>query len=209
MSREDPQMKIRLPAELKARIEEASSANGRTMNAEIVKRLEESLDGKAVHLPDGVREVLLERSKQNGWSFENELVHTLVDVLSEPDEFQTQLPLESPKGQFPYVISALEKELANSAAETWLLRTRSHRLGHALQAVVHANEQGLELSPDTRQALVKMALEACDGLGPDEDLFDGLGRGLDEAEAKVNEFSRMLEEDLQRPRSKGAPAAKK
>lgn len=39
MSRDDPQMKIRLPAELKARIEESSTANNRTMNAEIVARL--------------------------------------------------------------------------------------------------------------------------------------------------------------------------
>lgn len=45
MSREDPQMKIRLPADLKARIEEASSANNRTMNAEIVARLGGSFAG--------------------------------------------------------------------------------------------------------------------------------------------------------------------
>ncbi|MFT3815458.1 MAG: Arc family DNA-binding protein [Acidovorax sp.] len=40
MSRDDPQMKIRLPAELKARIEEASSANSRTLNAEVVHMLQ-------------------------------------------------------------------------------------------------------------------------------------------------------------------------
>jgi hypothetical protein len=42
MSREDPQMKIRLPADLKDRIEEMSKQAGRSMNAEIVARLEAS-----------------------------------------------------------------------------------------------------------------------------------------------------------------------
>lgn len=40
MSREDPQMKIRLPAELKERIEAEAKANGRSMNAQIVFMLE-------------------------------------------------------------------------------------------------------------------------------------------------------------------------
>lgn len=40
MSREDPQMKLRIPAELKQLIEDAAKANGRSMNAEIVARLE-------------------------------------------------------------------------------------------------------------------------------------------------------------------------
>lgn len=42
MSREDPQLRIRLPAELKQKIEDSSKANGRSMNAEIVKRLDTS-----------------------------------------------------------------------------------------------------------------------------------------------------------------------
>lgn len=45
MSREDPQMKIRLPSELKDRIEEASRSAGRSLNAEIVARLQASFDG--------------------------------------------------------------------------------------------------------------------------------------------------------------------
>lgn len=44
MSREDPQMKIRLPADLKDRIEELSKQAGRSMNAEIVIRLQDSLN---------------------------------------------------------------------------------------------------------------------------------------------------------------------
>ncbi|AYL70505.1 Arc family DNA-binding protein [Citrobacter freundii] len=42
MSREDPQLRIRLPIELKEKIEETAKANNRSMNAEIVRRLESS-----------------------------------------------------------------------------------------------------------------------------------------------------------------------
>lgn len=42
MAREDPQLKLRLPVELKARIEAAASTSGRSINAEIVQRLEAS-----------------------------------------------------------------------------------------------------------------------------------------------------------------------
>lgn len=40
MSREDPQLRIRLPIELKEKVEESAKSNNRSMNAEIVSRLE-------------------------------------------------------------------------------------------------------------------------------------------------------------------------
>lgn len=42
MSREDPQLRIRLPIELKEKIEMSAKSNGRSMNAEIVQRLDVS-----------------------------------------------------------------------------------------------------------------------------------------------------------------------
>lgn len=45
MTREDPQMKLRLPVELKYRLMALAEENGRSLNAEVVKRLEESLTG--------------------------------------------------------------------------------------------------------------------------------------------------------------------
>lgn len=45
MSREDPQMKIRLPADLKDSIEAAAKELGRSMNAEIVARLKSTENG--------------------------------------------------------------------------------------------------------------------------------------------------------------------
>ncbi|HBC1013262.1 TPA: Arc family DNA-binding protein [Escherichia coli] len=44
MSREDAQMKIRLPAELKAQLEKAALENKRSMNAEVLHRLKESFN---------------------------------------------------------------------------------------------------------------------------------------------------------------------
>ncbi|EAN3983151.1 Arc family DNA-binding protein [Salmonella enterica] len=44
MSREDAQMKIRLPAELKERLEKAAQENKRSMNAEVIHRLKESFN---------------------------------------------------------------------------------------------------------------------------------------------------------------------
>lgn len=45
MTREDPQMKLRLPAELKDQLAALAEANGRSLNAEVVVRLEESVGG--------------------------------------------------------------------------------------------------------------------------------------------------------------------
>lgn len=42
MSREDPQLRIRLPIELKEKIEESARVSNRSMNAEIVQRLDAS-----------------------------------------------------------------------------------------------------------------------------------------------------------------------
>ncbi|WP_147176573.1 Arc family DNA-binding protein [Pseudomonas sp. AG1028] len=42
MSRDDPQFKLRMPLELRARAESAANASGRSLNAELVARLETS-----------------------------------------------------------------------------------------------------------------------------------------------------------------------
>lgn len=43
MSREDPQLRVRIPAALKAQLEEKSKENRRTFTAEIIDRLEETI----------------------------------------------------------------------------------------------------------------------------------------------------------------------
>ncbi|CAG9268975.1 hypothetical protein WK39_03075 [Burkholderia cepacia] len=51
MTREDPQMKLRLPADLKDRLSELAAANGRSLNAEVLLRLEASISGDASPAP--------------------------------------------------------------------------------------------------------------------------------------------------------------
>jgi hypothetical protein len=43
MSREDPQFKLRMPAELRAQAEQAAKNSGRSLNAELVARIQSSL----------------------------------------------------------------------------------------------------------------------------------------------------------------------
>lgn len=51
MSRDDPQMKLRLPPELRVQVEEAAMEAGRSLNAEIVARLEETLENDSYQAP--------------------------------------------------------------------------------------------------------------------------------------------------------------
>jgi len=53
MARTDPQFNVRMPADLKEKIEEAAKENGRSMNAEIVYRLQQSLDDPQEEHVDG------------------------------------------------------------------------------------------------------------------------------------------------------------
>lgn len=60
MSREDPQLRIRLPIELKEKIDDAAKSNNRSMNAEIVQRLDasflnEMLDDEVVSADEALR----------------------------------------------------------------------------------------------------------------------------------------------------------
>ncbi|MFT5766631.1 MAG: hypothetical protein ACI9DH_000448 [Halioglobus sp.] len=43
MSREDPQFKLRMPSELRAQAEQAAKSSGRSLNAELVARIQSSL----------------------------------------------------------------------------------------------------------------------------------------------------------------------
>lgn len=66
MTREDPQMKVRLPVDLKDRLTDIATQNGRSLNAEVVKRLEDSVasDGqpaRAVEVDDRTLDLFAEK----------------------------------------------------------------------------------------------------------------------------------------------------
>jgi hypothetical protein len=64
MSREHPQMRIRLPPELKEKIEEAAHDNRRSMNAEVIARLQASFEEDAGELMPDQTELLMELLKK-------------------------------------------------------------------------------------------------------------------------------------------------
>ncbi|WP_180086161.1 Arc family DNA-binding protein [Acinetobacter sp. YH12103] len=70
MSREDPQLKIRLPLELKEKITESAAEYGRSINSEVVIRLEESFSQNLSAVEKIPTEVLMMElaSRMKGYS---------------------------------------------------------------------------------------------------------------------------------------------
>lgn len=87
MSREDHQMKIRIPDDLKSRIEESASKSGRTLNAEVVFRLERAyseVDTEFKHAEQRFAEALVMQrhdSLRSQWRVERTRVYALRDRL--------------------------------------------------------------------------------------------------------------------------------
>lgn len=78
MARDDPKFMLRMPAALKARVEEAAKITGRSINAELVHRIAESFelpfDEKEMQktLQKTIRTVLTELINHEGYEFEPE-----------------------------------------------------------------------------------------------------------------------------------------
>lgn len=70
MARNDPQMNLRVPMELKENIEKAALDNGRTITAEAVFRLEQSFEQKFDSLESVPTEELMKElaKRLNGFS---------------------------------------------------------------------------------------------------------------------------------------------
>lgn len=77
----DIQFKLRIPAELHARLEQLAAASGRSISAEIVLRLTRSLKS----IEDLVIEHRLEETHVNGWA--------IFDLESEREQLQEELEL--------------------------------------------------------------------------------------------------------------------
>ncbi|MCX8958348.1 Arc family DNA-binding protein [Erwinia psidii] len=68
MSREDPQLRVRIPEELKDELENRAKANRRTLTAEIIQRLEHTLTQDAIY------------DRTNGFEFILEEIRMLTDI---------------------------------------------------------------------------------------------------------------------------------
>ena len=76
---------IRLPDGMRERIAELAKSSGRSMNAEIVVRLERSLKGNDLVLPAPVREALVLAAQENGRSVGDEILERLLATLAHPE----------------------------------------------------------------------------------------------------------------------------
>ncbi|WP_062107979.1 Arc family DNA-binding protein [Gluconobacter albidus] len=80
MARDDPMMRFRAPPELKQKIEEAAVSNGRSLNAEIVQRLEgEETNSRTEALEAFLKEEL------------DELQHAMPHLIAARNEQKEQL----------------------------------------------------------------------------------------------------------------------
>lgn len=148
MSREDPQMKIRLPAELKDHIEETAKTVGRSMNAEIVARLRSTTQG------------YIDNSLSQGWEAKE------IERLSK--ELHDLRAAASPTlGKISAVIEELVREVMDRKGISFedallLCVTRGATMVTGVPAVVFQYQQGTPLSE------VRAALLETEGLLPDD-----------------------------------------
>lgn len=80
MSREDPQLRIRLPIELKEKIESISKSNNRSMNAEIVSILSDVISREEKYRDSMV--VVLGRDLMNKYPEVREAFYNLASAMA-------------------------------------------------------------------------------------------------------------------------------
>lgn len=86
MKQDDPQFKLRIPADLKHRLDEEAEKNTRTLGAEIVARLGLSFESHGWPLTPGLMEKAEEAAAKNRRSVDVELLNRFLDSFAEKPE---------------------------------------------------------------------------------------------------------------------------
>ncbi|WP_180396166.1 Arc family DNA-binding protein [Klebsiella pneumoniae] len=81
MSREDPQFKLRLPADLKAKLDQRAKLNGRSINAELVQIVQAALEQPSP--VSGYRDDAERLAAQQAEQFKKVVFDTLKDIYGE------------------------------------------------------------------------------------------------------------------------------
>lgn len=84
MARNEPQVNLRMPAALKARLEEAAGASKRSLTAEIIARLEQSLVLPDLNIPEDLAARMLSASDEIRASRAALLIDELRDLFPPP-----------------------------------------------------------------------------------------------------------------------------
>lgn len=84
MKRTDPQFKLRIPEELKARIDEAAKESRRSINAEIIARLEQSFPRSASFpLPPKLAEQIATLDRQVAEIMRSKMMQAIDEAIDE------------------------------------------------------------------------------------------------------------------------------
>lgn len=82
--KQQPPYPVRMPPELREELEKSAAANSRSLNAEVVSRLQASIDGAAgLRLPDETLGRLKKAAKKSGRTLESELYDRMLVSLAD------------------------------------------------------------------------------------------------------------------------------
>ncbi|EAM2976920.1 Arc family DNA-binding protein [Salmonella enterica] len=84
MSREDPQFKLRLPADLKAKLDQRSKMNGRSINAELVQIVQAAVSAPSP--VSGYRDEVERLADQQAEQFKAVVFETLKKIYGKDDK---------------------------------------------------------------------------------------------------------------------------
>jgi hypothetical protein len=102
MSREDPQLKVRLPQELKDKITESALNLGRSINSDVVSRLEQSFKPVNRIYRDSMEEKITVGDQPEGSHLEQE-IRELRELLKQSTEAN--------KAYFQMIVDLLNKKI--------------------------------------------------------------------------------------------------
>ncbi|EAX8335159.1 toxin-antitoxin system HicB family antitoxin [Salmonella enterica subsp. arizonae] len=84
MSREDPQFKLRLPADLKAKLDQRAKMNGRSINAELVQIVQAAVSAPSP--VSGYRDEAERLADQQAEQFKAVVFETLKNIYGKDDK---------------------------------------------------------------------------------------------------------------------------
>ncbi|EAA8777914.1 Arc family DNA-binding protein [Salmonella enterica] len=84
MSREDPQFKLRLPADLKAKLDQRAKMNGRSINAELVQIVQAAVSAPSP--VSGYRDEVERLADQQAEQFKAVVFETLKKIYGKDDK---------------------------------------------------------------------------------------------------------------------------
>ncbi|EAY4974280.1 Arc family DNA-binding protein [Salmonella enterica] len=84
MSREDPQFKLRLPADLKAKLDQRAKMNGRSINAELVQIVQAAVSAPSP--VSGYRDEAERLADQQAEQFKTVVFETLKKIYGKDDK---------------------------------------------------------------------------------------------------------------------------